>query len=289
MLLTCRSKSRGIYLISPHFFDQFHSCTYSLNPPVKAIKMPLLPKAKQSSIVDILSRAEGIVRLQQQALDHAKALIPALFVEIFGDPATNPKGWPVVTLGDILSACDYGSSSKAGDDTNGYPVLRMGNVTYAGELDDSNLKYIELDDAEYQKYALQTGDILFNRTNSKDLVGKTGLWDGRYPAIAASYFIRLRINFEQATPEYVWAYMNLPYMKRVMFETARGAIGQANINTKELKAFALPLPALNIQQEFTNRLTEAQSIITQQTDALTKSRELFDALLAQTFASESPE
>lgn len=251
------------------------------------ISVPVLNE--QRRIVDILSRAEGIMRLQRQALDRAKALIPALFVELFGDPATNSKGWPVVTLGDVLSACDYGSSSKAGDDSKGYPVLRMGNVTYAGELDDGDLKYIELDDAEYRKYALQAGDILFNRTNSKDLVGKTGLWNGRYPAIAASYFIRLRVDQAQVTPEYVWAYMNLPYMKRVMFETARGAIGQANINTKELKAFSLPLPALNVQQEFTSRLAEAQSIITQQFAALAKSRELFDALLAQTFSTQSLE
>lgn len=254
---------------------------------MQSVVLPVPSLNEQRRMVDVLSRTGGIVRLQQQALDRAKALIPALFVELFGDPATNPKDWPVGSLGEVLAACDYGSSSKAGDEAVGYPMLRMGNVSYAGELDDTNLKYVAMTDAEFQKYELRAGDILFNRTNSKDLVGKTGLWDGRYPAIAASYFIRLRVKPDVALPEYIWAYMNLPFMKRILFETARGAIGQANINTKELRALAIPLPPLAVQQDFSERLLDAQSIIAQQSTALAKSRELFDALLAQTFPNVS--
>jgi hypothetical protein len=97
---------------------------------------------------------------------------------------------------------------------------------------------------------LLAGDLLFNRTNSKELVGKTGLWDGRFDAVAASYFIRLRVNRERIVPAYLWAFFNTSHMKRVLFQTARGAIGQANINAKELRAFPVAAPPLPLQTAF---------------------------------------
>ena len=88
------------------------------------ISLPPLPE--QRRIVDLLSRAEGIVRLRRGAEKKAAELIPALFNDMFGDPATNPKGWPVSTLGDAIESADYGSSTKASDDGSGVPLIRMG-------------------------------------------------------------------------------------------------------------------------------------------------------------------
>ena len=201
---------------------------------VRAIEIPIPSIDRQRSIIDILSRAEGIVRLRCEAQQKAAELVPAIFLEMFGDPATNPKGWPVVALGDVLSAADYGSSTKASDDGQGVPLIRMGNVGYDGSLDLTNLKFVQLGDAEVEKYVLRTGDILFNRTNSKDLVGKTGLWNSDLHAVVASYFIRLRVKADIMNSTFLWAFMNGRYMKKTLFNTARGAIGQANINSKEL-------------------------------------------------------
>ena len=245
------------------------------------ISLPSLPE--QRRIVDLLSRAEGIVRLRREAEKKAAELIPALFLDMFGDPATNPKGWPVTTVGDVLAAADYGSSSKASSDGDGLPMIRMGNVTYEGNLDLADLKYVDLPAEEVERYSLQKGDILFNRTNSKELVGKTGLWDGSCAAIVASYFIRLRVKRSVASPHYLWAFLNAAHMKRVIFDTARGAIGQSNINSKELKAFLLPVPPLPLQEQFALRCADVSGIVVQQSAATGKAQEAFDALLTETF------
>lgn len=248
-----------------------------------SLLIPVPPLSEQRRIVDLLSRAEGIVRLRRDAEKKAAELIPALFIDMFGDPAMNPKGWSVDSLGDVLDSADYGCSSKASDDADGMPMIRMGNVSYAGNLDLTDLKYIVLPADQVERYHLKDGDILFNRTNSKDLVGKTGLWKGTIDAIAASYFIRLRVRSEVVSPDYVWAFMNSGYMKRKIFSTARGAIGQSNINSKELRAFALPIPPLPLQRQFAQRCDDIAALVAQEASASTKAQATFDALLSRTF------
>lgn len=252
---------------------------------VLSLSIPLPTLDEQGRIVDLLSRAEGIVRLRRQAQQKAAALIPALFVDMFGDPATNPKGLDVVALGDVLASADYGSSAKAGDEEIGLPMIRMGNVDYSGNVDLAALKYVDLPPDDVARFGLKDGDILFNRTNSKELVGKTGLWIGDREAILASYFIRLRVDERLARPFFVWAFMNMPHMKRVLFETARGAIGQANINSRELRAFRIPLPALDVQGLFEVRCRDVLALRLQQDQATAKAEATFQALLARAFSA----
>lgn len=222
-LLPARELNRqylAYYLRSPSTVAQITDRSAGARMPradmdfVLSLEIPLLHLDEQRRIVDILSRAEGIVRLRREAQQKASELIPAIFIDMFGDPATNPKGWPVSPLGELLAAADYGSSTKASPTNTGLPIIRMGNVTTAGDLDLDELKYVELSDADIERFRLRKGDLLFNRTNSKELVGKTGLWDGSLDAVAASYFIRLRARLDTAHPTYLWAWMNSRHMKR---------------------------------------------------------------------------
>ena len=229
---------------------------------LKKVKIPLPPLDEQRCIVDILNRASEIERLRKQAQERLREFIPALFIKMFGDPVENPMGWDVAQLGDCCYSAQYGTSKKANNQTKGVPVLRMGNVTYDGELDCTSLKHVLLPSVDITKHELRMGDIVFNRTNSRDLVGKTGLWDGRFPAVAASYFIRLRLDESYVSSNYVWAFMNSPSMKRRFYEIARGAIGQANINVKELNSLPLPIPPLEHQQEYARVVKAARSAIT---------------------------
>jgi hypothetical protein len=159
----------------------------------------------------------------------------------------------------------------------------MGNVTMQGELNLDSLKYMDLSAAELDKYRLQAGDLLFNRTNSKELVGKTGIWDGRFEAVAASYFIRLRVDGKRVDPWYVWCFFNSKHMKKCLFETARGAIGQANINAKEVKAFTLSVPPLALQQTLAAHVADLHALITQQERHLVQAEALLQSLMARFF------
>jgi type I restriction enzyme S subunit len=250
---------------------------------IENLQVPLVAREEQRRIVDILSRAEGIVRLRREAQKKTAEIIPALFLDMFGDPGTNPKGWPLTTIGDVLVAADYGSSKKASDDGVGLPLIRMGNVDFAGYLSLNDLKYVELPAQDIERFSLVEGDILFNRTNSKDLVGKTGIWDGSCKAVAASYFIRVRVERKTINPFFFWAFMNSAYMKRVLFETARGAIGQSNINARELRDFQIILPPLNLQKDYEQHCRDIFSIQSQQAIATEKAQVTFGALLAKAF------
>jgi type I restriction enzyme S subunit len=253
---------------------------------LSTLSIPVPPIHEQRRIVDILSRAEGIVRLRREAQKKAAEIIPALFIDMFGDPATNPKGWPIVSVGDVISSADYGSSTKASDYGAGIPFIRMVNVDYGGYTDLANLKYVELSPEDTNKYSLLEGDILFNRTNSKELVGKTGFWDGSCEAVVASYFIRLRVKRDTLNPLYLWAFMNTRHMKRVLLDTARGAIGQSNINAKELKSFTIGLPKLDLQNDFEKSCLDLFGIKSQQSAATQKAEATFAALLSRAFQRE---
>ena len=226
---------------------------------LKKVVLPLPPFDEQRRIASILNRAAKIERLQKQAQERLREFIPALFIKMFGDPATNPMGWDMHPLGKFCTLTQYGTSTKANGRSEGVPVLRMGNVTYHGDLDCTNLKCVVLTQSEVEKYALRVGDILFNRTNSKELVGKTGIWDGRFKAVAASYFIRLRLDETCISPIYLWAFMNSAAIKHRLFAVARGAIGQANINAKEVKSLPLPAPPLSLQRQYADIVEVARA------------------------------
>lgn len=226
---------------------------------LERLRMRVPPIPEQRRIVDILDRASGIQQLRKSANDKMRELIPALFVEMFGDPASNPKGWTLGKIDDVLISSEYGSSAKASEHPIGVPMLRMGNVSTQGDLLLDDLKYVSMDDEVREKYLLDKGDILFNRTNSKELVGKTGIWDGRMEAVYASYFIRLRAKADVMLPEVLWAFLNTRTVKGRLFGMAKGAIGQANINAKELRNMELYIPPLTLQVRFCDILKEVNS------------------------------
>ena len=125
----------------------------------------------------------------------------------------------------------------------------MTNITYEGELDLSDIKRIDVPDKELAGCIVQEGDVLFNRTNSKDLVGKTCYFSGAEPMVIAGYIIRLRMN-GKVLPEYLSTFMNLERSKKLLYSMAKGAVGQANINAKEVQSIEMIIPPLELQTNF---------------------------------------
>ena len=189
---------------------------------------------------------------------------------MFGDPITNEKGWEVKKLGEVANSVNYGTSSPA---TEGgcYTYIRMNNLTYSGYLDLNDVKKIDVSENEMEKCIVRKGDILFNRTNSKDLVGKTVLFDLDEEMIIAGYIIRVRVNTDVVLPIYVVRYMNTPFMKTYFRNLCKGAVNQANINSKELKTIPILMPPLTLQQEFADKI-----------EAIEKQKELIKQSIAET-------
>ncbi len=167
---------------------------------------------------------------------------------MFGNPTTNSLNWKLGTIKDIVDDVRYGSSRKAAADGK-YPYLRMNNITYEGELDLSDTKRIDVPDNELPKCSVRRGDVLFNRTNSKELVGKTCLYDRDELMVLAGFVIRVRVN-EKATPEFLVTYMNLPQTKKLLLSMCRSACGQANINATEFQEIPIYIPPVDLQKQF---------------------------------------
>ncbi|MEW6440017.1 MAG: restriction endonuclease subunit S [bacterium] len=155
--------------------------------------------------------------------------------------------YPVVQLGSVLSLTQYGTSEKANTRGVGVPVLRMNNLV-DGLLHLSAIKHVELPEMEHTRLLLEDGDILINRTNSKELVGKCAVFHETGPYIFASYLIRVRTKAESAHPDYVVFVLNSRIGRQQIDGMSRQIIGQANINSKELESLVIPLPPLAVQR-----------------------------------------
>ena len=220
---------------------------------IKYIKLGNLTEAvitvpsidRQKEIVEVLKKVGNILENYSKKLCQLDVLIKARFVELFGDPIKNPKGWEIVTIGDVVTEVRYGTSKPAVEGGK-YPYLRMNNLTADGHLDLNDLKYIDIPDDEIEKCVVRKGDILFNRTNSIELVGKTAVFDLPEDMVIAGYIIRVRLN-ERILPEVFSQYMNLEALKDILRSMAKGAVNQANINAQELQSIKVYIPDMGLQ------------------------------------------
>lgn len=162
-----------------------------------------------------------------------------------------PEQWMHVNLDKICDSFVYGTSSKS-ENEGKYPVIRMGNIQN-GKLDWSDLKYTS-DESEYMKYKLNVGDILFNRTNSPELVGKTTVYDGNRAACYAGYIIKIDPYRRYVNPYYLNIVLNSQYAKRWCWENKTDGVSQSNINAQKISKFTIPYPSLSEQEEIVNRV-----------------------------------
>ena len=201
---------------------------------------------------------------------------------MFGDPAVNEKGWEKGAIGDLAKNINYGTSQKASTEPEGIPILRMNNITYEGTMDYTDLKYIVLSEKDKKKYLVHKGELLFNRTNSKELVGKTAVYKRDEPMAFAGYLIRLVPN-ERANSEYISGYLNSKHGKRILYGMAKNIIGMANINAKEFASIPIPIPPISLQNKYADivsEIEEQKSLVKQSID---ETQRLFDSLMSKYF------
>lgn len=247
--------------------------------------IPLPPLPEQRRIAAILDQAETLRTQRRTALALLDSLTQSLFLDMFGDPVANPYGWVIGKIGDMLESASYGTSEKSGPDGE-FPVLRMNNITRTGELDLEDLKYMNLPSKDQERYLVKTGDVLFNRTNSAELVGKTTIVPQSAPSLAyAGYLVRLRVN-DTNHPMYLARFLNTAYAKRMLRSMCKSIVGMANINAKEIQAMPIALPPLPLQQTFATRIQSIEALKATHRRALATLDELFASLQQQAFAGQ---
>lgn len=182
--------------------------------------------------------------------------------------------YPLVRFGDIAESFRYGISGKTSKEKVGedvVPVLRMSNILDS-ELVSENLKYIERS-LVGAGCSLERGDLLFNRTNSKELVGKTAVFDEDGDFTFASYLIRVRLSRDRADVDFFNYLFNSGFLRKQVGVVSRQTLGQANVNVRELREFLVPLPPLAIQERIVstmNRLRKRLNGLRCEAEALRK-------------------
>lgn len=231
----------------------------SLSPTIKwktlaNQEFPLPPRPRQEEMLKILEKAESLLHEQRQVWElsektkikiaYDRMLKGNWFSEIFGaKQEVLPEGWNIKTCNDVISNIQYGLS-KSLSLKGQYPILRMMNFKN-GYVTDDDLKYINLPEKEFKKFQLKKGDLLFNRTNSMEWVGRTGQFmldeDG---FVFASYLLRLHTKEDLITTSYLNQYLNLPLVQYRLKAYATPGVNQANINPKSLSKLKIPLPPM---------------------------------------------
>jgi type I restriction enzyme S subunit len=261
--------------------------------------IPLPPLAEQKAIVARWQRAQDEIAAARERVEKRKATIDARFFADLGlrspDAVAMPKAfavwwadflrwgvgfnflnqsgadlsrgkYPVVELGSFLDLVQYGTSEKANTTGDGVAIIRMNNVV-DGELDLTRLKHLRMPKAEVEKLALKEGDILFNRTNSKELVGKCAAFHAKGEFVFASYLIRVRPNPAKADADFLAYVINSSIGRQQIDALSRQIIGQANVNSKELRGLQIPLPPLTVQKQIMYRVSAGREEIAREREA----------------------
>jgi type I restriction enzyme, S subunit len=203
-----------------------------------------------------------------------------------GDQTELPEGWAFIRLNKLCSSFDYGTSAKS-QSSGKVPVLRMGNIQN-GKIDWTNLVYTS-DRQEIEHYLLRPGTVLFNRTNSPELVGKTAIYAGERPAIFAGYLIRIN-HLPEIDARYLNLCLNAHHAREFCARAKTDAVSQSNINAQKLGSFEVPFCSLDEQHEIVRRveaLFKLADIIEKRVAAATaRADKLTQAILAKAFRGE---
>ena len=249
-----------------------------------SLRIPLPPLDEQRRIVGLLDRTAEIKRRADAARAKARAIIPALFLDTFGDPATNPKGWPHLPFGQITSEFRYGTNQKCHDESGkgSVPVLRIPNVI-GGQIDWSDIKHAALPAKEREKTRLRVGDLLFVRTNGNpDYIGRCAYFDAQTDASYASYLIRARLA-ESMSPIFAVHHFNHPRFRPLMLRMGKTTAGNYNLSVEGLSALPVMVPPLALQAAFADHASRIHSLARHLDAAAAKAEAMGSGLSADVF------
>lgn len=266
--------------LEPNLSSKGQGSTFSAinKKELHGIEVPIPPLNEQYRIVDILKRADGIRRLHKQAQDTARQLIPALFIDMFGDPATNPKGWDVVMFADVGTLDRGKSKHRPRNDTvlfgGPYPFIQTGDVANSGGV-------IRKFFATYSEVGLQQSRLwpagILCITIAANIADTATLgFDACFPDSVVGF-----IPNNMVTIEYVQYWLS--FLKPVL-ESSAPQLAQKNINLRILRSLPIMVPPIEIQNEFVVRLQNIQSITIQQEAAQGSAESNFQSLLHRAFS-----
>lgn len=260
-------KYLAYYLRSKIFVDWVSSRVVGAKMPRVSMglfwqhEMPLPPLPEQKRIAAILDKADAIRRKRRQAIKIADDFLRAVFLDMFGDPVTNPKGWDVVKLGTLIVFGPSNGLYKPSSDYGvGTRILRIDGFYFGEVISESNLKRVRVSEGERKKFSLNVGDVVINRVNSRQYLGKTALIRSCEEVVLyESNMMRFSIDATKVDPEYFICLMQQPFIRSQILASAKDAVNQSSINQQDVKSLEILLPPIALQKKFRSMISKVRN------------------------------
>ena len=257
--------------------------------------MPLPTLIEQQAISTVLSQGHDAIRVQEQSIVAAQELKRAAMQTLFtrglwGEAQKEteigpvPESWEFCPIGEFAHQMQYGLSIR-GAESGTYPILRM-NCQHDGKVIFRDLQYVDIDDETADAYRVNQNDLLFNRTNSYELVGRTAIVEQTTNAVFASYLVRVEVDETRVQPRFLNYFLNWDAAQSELRKLASRGVSQANISAGKLKGFPVPVPSLSEQNEIVNILDAIDRKIDLHRRKRAVLEELFKALLYKLMTGE---
>ena len=224
---------------------------------LKNFEIPLIDVDKQSNIVEILEKVERMICLKEKEIDDLDLLIKARFIEMFGDPYTNPLKWEKLKIKDAVTVEPqnglYKPQSDYVTDRSGIPILRIDGFYDGIVTDFASLKRLKCSETEKQKYLLLEDDIVINRVNSIEYLGKCAHIKGLLEdTVYESNMMRMHFDPETYNSAYICKLLCSQFIYDQIVNHAKKAVNQASINQKDVLDFNIYQPPIDLQNQFSD-------------------------------------
>ena len=238
------------------------------------VEIPLPPLAEQRRIASILDQADELRQKRQQAIEKLDQLLQATFIDMFGDPVSNPKGWDLRSVGEI-SESKLGKmldKKKQSSENDQYKYLRNANVQWF-RFDLSDVFEMEFNEKDRKNCELKFGDVLVCEGGEP---GRAAIWKNDLEnCFFQKALHRVRLDMTQILPEYfVWLFWF--YSKNGGFDDHITVATIAHLTGVKMKAMQIPIPPLSLQEDFQQKVNEIEVLKT----TLENSSKLFESLFS---------
>jgi len=253
---------------------------------LRMFKIPLPPLKIQKKIVAVLDKTDRLKEMRENANRETNKILQLIFFEMFGDPLSNDKNWEKMDLKEASLEIQPGFAFGGFNKSKGIPHIRPFNISEDGDLVFNEIKFVPKEAIKNKRYVLNEGDILFNSTNSEELVGKTTIFNLKSVYTFSNHITKIRLKTDIINPYYFLCTFYIFYKFGVFKTMMKRWVNQVGIDTRKLESLKIPIPPIKLQNQFAIRFQKIESMKYKQQKSTENIDQLFGALKQKAFNGE---